>query len=79
MLIHNLKLQFKKLEGETIFLQTENGMEIILPAKLLTNYQDHNQTLYLSLDSQTITDIDDSRKELLNDLLGNDEELKLPN
>jgi hypothetical protein len=77
MLIHNLKLQFKKSEGETIFFQTENGMEIILPTKLLSNYQDHQQALYLNLDTQTITDVEDSRKELLNELLGDNEEITL--
>lgn len=79
MLIHNLRLQFKKIENEKIFFETEDGTEVSLPAQLLENYRDHTKILYLSLDSQTITDIDDSRKELLNDLLGNDEELKLPN
>lgn len=77
MLIHNLKLQFKKAEGETIFFQTENGMEIILPTKLLSNYQDHQKALYLNLDTQTITDVEDSRKELLNELLGDNEEITL--
>ncbi len=77
MLIHNLKLQFKKLEDETIFLQTENGMEVTLPAKLLTNYQDHKQILYLNLDNQTMSDAEDSRKELLNELLGANEEINL--
>ncbi len=78
MLIHNLRLKFKKIENEQVILETENNLEIILPAGLLENYRDHTQILYLSLDNQIITDAEHNRKEILNDLLGNDEELSLP-
>ena len=78
MLIQNLKLKFQKIENEKIFLNTENNLEIILPAQLLENHHDHAETLYLSLDNKIILDVEDNRKEILNDLLGNDEELSLP-
>lgn len=78
MLIHNLRLKFKKIENEKVILETENNLEIILPAELLENYRDHTQILYLSLDNQVISDAEHNRKEILNDLLGNDEELSLP-
>jgi hypothetical protein len=78
MLIHNLRLKFKKIENEKVILETENNLEIVLPAVLLENYRDHTQILYLSLDNQIISDAEHNRKEILNDLLGNDEELSLP-
>ncbi|MBP9802064.1 hypothetical protein KBC40_00560 [Patescibacteria group bacterium] len=79
MLIHNLRLKFKKIENEKVILETENNLEIVLPAVLLENYRDHTQILYLSLDNQIISDAEHNRKEILNDLLGNsEEELSLP-
>lgn len=71
MLVKNLRLIFSKQEGEKIFLQTENGAEIVLPDYLLEQHTDHKQAVYLSIDSKPLPVVEDSQKEVLNELLNN--------
>lgn len=71
MLVKNLRLNFSKADNEKVILQTENGMEIILPESLLDSY-DRKQVIYLAMDYQPVAG-EESQKQVLNELLDNQE------
>ena len=72
MLIKNLKLSFSRQEDDKIILQADNGAEIIVPDYLLEQFTEHNKPVFLSADYQPTPSADDNKKEVLNDLLGNE-------
>jgi len=72
MIIQNLRLSLKEKNDEKIILTTENGMEFSLPASFLDKSTEDSQTFYLSLDHHPTPTIEDKKKEVLNDLLGNE-------
>ncbi|MBT4349751.1 hypothetical protein HOD19_03180 [bacterium] len=72
MIIQNLRLSLKEKNDEKIILATENGMEFSLPASLLDKLTEDDQALYLSLDYHPTPTVEDKKKEVLNDLLGNE-------
>ncbi|MCB9803053.1 hypothetical protein H6761_03535 [Candidatus Nomurabacteria bacterium] len=74
MLIQNLRLNFKKEEEEKVFLETENGMEIVLPKFLLEAHPDFKEGIFLSADTKIMPSSDDYKKEMLNELVGNNKE-----
>ncbi len=68
MLIKNLKLSFSKQEDGKVILCTENGAEVVLADFLLEGLDDKEKGLYLNLDYQPNSSVDDQKK-LLNELL----------
>lgn len=72
MLIKNLKLTFGRQENNKIILQADNGEEIMLPDYLLEQFTEHTKPVFLSLDYQPTLSVEGNKKEILNDLLGNE-------
>lgn len=66
MIINNLELSFDRQEGTSLFFKTNLGEEISIDEKLLTNFVDRNQKLFLNLDSQEIFG---QSKDILNEIL----------
>ena len=72
MLIKNLKLSFNRQEDEKIILQADNGDEIVLPDYLLEQFSEHDKPVFLNVDYHPVSGTEENKKEILNDLLGNE-------
>ena len=69
MLVKNLRLNFDRQNDDKLILKTEHGTEVILPDYLLEQYSDHQQPVYLSIDTKPLTANEDNQKEILNELI----------
>ena len=74
MLIKNLLIKFVRRQGEKSVFQTESGAEIVFDDYLLGDKFDSSQNYYLALDSKVLSIMEDSQKEVLNELIGHDVE-----
>lgn len=72
MLIKNLLVKFSRQEGDKIIFQTENGAELSVSSYLLTEDFDKSANYYLSVDKQALVSVEESQKNILNDLIGNE-------
>ena len=52
MIINNLELFFDRQEGTSLFFKTNSGQEVVIDEKLLDNFSDKEQSLFLNLDSK---------------------------
>lgn len=66
MIINNLELSFDRQVGASLFFKTNLGEEIVIDEKLLTNFVDRKQKLFLNLDTKQIFG---QSKDILNEIL----------
>jgi len=52
MIINNLELFFDKQEGTSLFFKTSSGESVAIDEKLLADFSDREQKLFLNLDSK---------------------------
>jgi hypothetical protein len=66
MIINNLEITFDRQEGQNLFFKTSSGEEIVIDEKLLANFSDRDQKLYLNLDSEQSSS---QTQDVLNEIL----------
>lgn len=66
MIINNLELSFDRQVDTSLFFKTNLGEEIVIDEKLLANFVDRKQKLFLNLDSKQIFG---QSKDILNEIL----------
>lgn len=66
MIINNLELFFDRREGANLFFKTSSGQEIAIDEKLLENFSDKEQKLFLNLDSKQMSG---QAQDVLNEIL----------
>ncbi|MBT6691765.1 hypothetical protein HOB10_05565 [Candidatus Parcubacteria bacterium] len=69
MLIKSLQLSFDRREGEVLIFKTETGAEVSITDYLLENYKEKDKKIYLCAGYQPHSQVDDSHKTVLNELL----------
>lgn len=72
MIINNLELFFDKQEGEKVFFKTGSGEVVVIDEKLLYNFVDKQQKLFLNLDNKEITS---KPQDVLNEILDTNNEI----
>jgi|GEM_PF-2771228 len=71
MIINNLELFFDKQEGQKTFFKTSSGETVVIDAKLLYNFVDKKQKLFLNLDEKELLG---KPHDVLNELLDTNNE-----
>jgi len=72
MLIKSLQLSFDRQEDDRLIFKTDSGAEVIIADYLLEDYKERNKDIYLCAGYQPHSEVDNSHKEILNELLGGD-------
>lgn len=73
MLVKNLELSFDRQDKGKIILRAESGAEVSLDDYLLNNFVAHDKKVYLSIDHSPLVSSEETQKELLNEILDNQE------
>ncbi|MFA5127096.1 MAG: hypothetical protein WC465_03825 [Patescibacteria group bacterium] len=74
MLVKNLLLTFDHQADGQIFFRTDNGATISLPDFLFSASLEPEQKIYLSADLIPMVNIEENKKQLLNELLGGNDD-----
>lgn len=75
MLIKSLQLSFDRQEGDKLIFKTDSGAEVAIADYLLEEYREKDKKIYLCAGYKPHSQVDDSHKEVLNELLGSNKDL----
>lgn len=68
MILENLPVTIKKIEGDAIEVQTAEGTTVMIPASLLPNVET-GQTVYIAADLKPLVSADRHAKDVLNEIM----------